>query len=80
VAIACANSNFFGWRREARSGRLAVRIAHHVNSLRKVHGIHAYRWAEKNGEWLTMFEAAVKLGVTNHGICRLIKDRILAAE
>ena len=28
--------------------------AHRVSSVRRVHGIHAYRSAEKNGEWLTM--------------------------
>ncbi len=54
--------------------------AHRVSSLRRVHGIHAYRSAEKNGEWLTMTEAAAQLGVTNHRIRRLIKDRVLAAE
>jgi hypothetical protein len=27
-----------------------------------VNGIHAYRSAEKTGEWLTMTEAAIKLG------------------
>jgi excisionase family DNA binding protein len=54
--------------------------AHRVSSLRRVHGIHAYRSAEKNGEWLTMTEAATQLGVTNHRIRRLIKDRVLAAE
>jgi DNA invertase Pin-like site-specific DNA recombinase len=54
--------------------------AHRVGSLRTVHGIHGYRSAEKNGEWLTMSEAAAKLGVTNHRIRRLIKDRILPAE
>lgn len=54
--------------------------AHRVSSLRRVHGIHAYRSAEKNGEWLTMTEVAAQLGVTNHRIRRLIKDRVLAAE
>ena len=54
--------------------------AHRVSSLRRVHGIHAYRSAEKNGEWLTMTEAATTLGVTHHRIRRLIKDGILAAE
>jgi excisionase family DNA binding protein len=54
--------------------------AHRVSSLRRVHGIRAYRSAEKNGEWLTMSEAAAKLGVTNHRIRRLIKDRVIAAE
>ena len=47
--------------------------ANRVSSLRRVRGIHAYRSAEKNGEWLTMSEAAVKLGVSNHQIRRLIK-------
>ncbi|MDB5967878.1 MAG: Recombinase [Hydrocarboniphaga sp.] len=51
-----------------------------VGSLRTVHGIHAYRSAEKDGEWLTMSEAAVKLGVTNHKIRRLIKEGVLPAE
>jgi excisionase family DNA binding protein len=54
--------------------------AHRVSSLRRVHGIRAYRSAEKNGEWLTMAEAAKLLGVSNHAIRRLIKDGILAAE
>ena len=54
--------------------------AHRVSSVRRVNGIHAYRSAEKGGEWLTMSEAAGKLGVTNHQIRRLIKDRVLAAE
>lgn len=54
--------------------------AHRVSSLRRVHGIRAYRSAEKNGEWLTMTEAAKLLGVTNHAVRRLIKDGILPAE
>jgi excisionase family DNA binding protein len=54
--------------------------AHRVSSVRRVNGIHAYRSAEKTGEWLTMTEAAIKLGVTNHKIRRLINDRALAAE
>jgi excisionase family DNA binding protein len=45
-----------------------------------VNGIHAYRSAEKNGEWLTLSEAATTLGVTHHRIRRLIKEGILAAE
>src|SRR5437762_2463925 len=32
--------------------------AHRVSSVRRVNGIHAYRSAEKDGEWLTMSEAA----------------------
>jgi excisionase family DNA binding protein len=54
--------------------------AHRVASIRKVNDIHAYRSAEKDGQWLTMSEAAAKLGVTNHRIRRLIKSQILAAE
>ena len=54
--------------------------AHRVSSVRRVNGIHAYRSADKNGEWLTMSEAAAMLGVTHHRIRRLIKDGILAAE
>ena len=51
-----------------------------VSSLRRVRGIDAYRSAEKNGEWLTMSEAALKLGVSNHQIRRLIREGILAAD
>ena len=54
--------------------------AHRVSSVRRVNGIHAYRSAEKNGEWLTMSEAATRLGVTHHCIRRLIKGGILPAE
>jgi hypothetical protein len=54
--------------------------AHRVGSLRRVHGIHAYRSAEKSGEWLTMSEGATMLGVTSHRIRRLIKDSILQSE
>ncbi|MBV8800080.1 MAG: recombinase family protein [Alphaproteobacteria bacterium] len=63
-----------------RTGQGKTWTAHRVSSLRRVHGIHGYRSAEKNGEWLTMSEAAAKLGVTNHAIRRLIKGGILAAE
>ena len=48
--------------------------------MRRVNGIHAYRSAEKNGEWLTMSEAAATLGVTHHRIRRLIKRGILRCE
>jgi len=54
--------------------------AHRVSSVRRVNGIHAYRSAENNGEWLTMSEAATTLGVTHHRIRRLIKAGILPAE
>jgi len=53
--------------------------AHRVASVRRVRGIHAYRSAEKDGEWLTMTEAAKALGVTNHAIRRLIKVGVLPA-
>jgi excisionase family DNA binding protein len=53
--------------------------AHRVSSVRRVRGIYAYRSAEKDGEWLTMTEAAKALGVTNHTIRRLIKTGILPA-
>ena len=53
--------------------------AHRVASVRRVRGIHAYRSAEKDGEWLTMTEAAKALGVTNHAIRRLIKTGTLPA-
>ena len=63
-----------------RTGQGKTWTPRRVGSIRKVHGMHAYRSAEKNGEWLTMTEAAAKLGVTNHVIRRLIADRILPAE
>jgi excisionase family DNA binding protein len=53
--------------------------AHRVYSVRRVRGIHAYRSAEKNGEWLTMTEAAKALGTTSHTIRRLIKTGMLPA-
>jgi excisionase family DNA binding protein len=53
--------------------------AHRVSSVRRVRGIHAYKSAEKDGEWLTMSEAAAALGVTNHTIRRLIKTNALPA-
>jgi excisionase family DNA binding protein len=63
-----------------RTGQGMTWNAHRVRSLRCVHGIRAYRSAEKNGEWLTMSEAAKLLGLTNHAIRRLINERILPAE
>lgn len=53
--------------------------AHRVASVRRVRDIHAYRSAEKDGEWLTMTEAAKALSVTNHRIRHLIKAGILPA-
>lgn len=63
-----------------RTGQGKTWTAHRVSSIRRVRDIHAYRSAEKNGEWLTMFEAAKLLGVTSHAIRRLINDRVLPAE
>jgi len=51
-----------------------------IQLFTSVRGINAYRSADKNGEWLTMSEAALGLGVSNHQIRRLIKQRILAAD
>ncbi|HWX33466.1 MAG TPA: hypothetical protein VNZ53_39315, partial [Steroidobacteraceae bacterium] len=53
---------------------------HRVGSVRRVRGIHGYRPAEKNGEWLTMRDAAAKLGVSHHQIRKLIKAGVLASE
>jgi hypothetical protein len=54
--------------------------AHRVSSLRRVRGIHGFRSAEKNGEWLTLRDAAAKLGVSHHQIRKLIKAGILTSE
>src|SRR5215204_4969912 len=63
-----------------RTGQDKSWTAHRVSSLRRVHGIRAYRSAEKNGEWLTMSEAATALRISRHRIRRLIKDGTLPAE
>jgi hypothetical protein len=54
--------------------------AHRVGSLRRVHGIHGYRSADKKGEWLTMRDAAEKLDVSHHQIRKLIKAGVLVSE
>ena len=54
------------------------RVRHGVEYA--VNDIRAYRSAHKDGQWLTMSEAAAKLGVNNHRIRRLIKQGILYAE
>ncbi len=53
--------------------------AHRVGSVRMVNDIRAYRSAHKDGQWLTMSEAAAQLGVNNHRIRRLIKEGVLSA-
>ena len=63
-----------------RTGQGMTWNAQRVSVLRREHGIHAYRSAEKNGEWLTMSEAAELVGVSHHVIRRLIRERILRAE
>jgi excisionase family DNA binding protein len=63
-----------------RTGQGMTWNAQRVSTVRREHGIHAYRSAEKSGEWLTMSEAAELLGVSHHVIRRLIKERILRAE
>jgi excisionase family DNA binding protein len=63
-----------------RTGQGKSWTAQRVNTLRISHGIRPDRSAEKNGEWLTMSEAAVKLGVSRHRIRQLIDDRVLSAE
>ena len=67
-------------RMGVRTGQGKTWTAHRVSSIRRVRDIHAYKSAEKEGEWLTMSEAAKVLDVTNHVIRRLISDRILPAE
>src|SRR5258708_2465216 len=54
--------------------------ARRVGSLRQVRGIHGYRSAEENSEWLTLSEAANYLGVSHHQIRKLIKVGILKSE
>ncbi|MEE9589473.1 MAG: recombinase family protein [Hyphomicrobiaceae bacterium] len=54
--------------------------AHRVGSLRRVRDIHGYRPAEKSGEWLTLRDAAAKLGVSHHQVRKLIKAGILVSE
>ena len=54
--------------------------AKRVSSVRRVRDIHAYRSAEKDGEWLTLTEAAKHLRVSPHVIRRLIQTGALPAE
>jgi excisionase family DNA binding protein len=63
-----------------RTGQGMTWNAQRVCILRREHRIRAYRSADKNGEWLTMSEAAELLGVSHHVIRRLIRERILCAE
>jgi DNA invertase Pin-like site-specific DNA recombinase len=54
--------------------------ARRVGSLRQVHGIHGYLPADKSGEWLTLRDAAAKLGVNHHQVRKLIKAGVLASQ
>src|SRR3546814_11218258 len=51
-----------------QTGQGKTWTARRVGSLRTVHKIHGYRSAEKNGEWLTLTDAAKKTGVTAHPV------------
>jgi hypothetical protein len=67
-------------RMGTRTGQGMTWNAQRVSTVRREHGIHAYRSAEKNGEWLTMSEAAKQVGVTRYFIRRLINEQILHAD
>ena len=62
------------------TGQNKTWTAHRVSSIRRVRGIRAYRSAEKDGEWLTLREAAERRGVTSHRIRKLINAGILRVE
>jgi DNA invertase Pin-like site-specific DNA recombinase len=62
-----------------RTGQDKTWTAHRVSSLRRVHGIPAYLSAEKDGEWLTMRDAARTVGVSSYLIRRFIKSGLLPA-
>jgi hypothetical protein len=62
-----------------RTGQGKTWTAHRVSSLRRVHGIHAYLSAQKDGEWLTMRDAAATLAVSSYTIRRLVKTGVLPA-
>jgi hypothetical protein len=62
------------------TGQSKTWTAHRVGSLRRVRGIHGYRSADKDGDWLTLREAAAKLGVSHHQVRKLIKAGVLVSE
>jgi hypothetical protein len=62
------------------TGQSKTWTAHRVSSVRRVRGIHGYRSADKNGEWLTLSDAATKLGVSHHQVRKLIKAGVLKSE
>jgi len=63
-----------------RTGQGNTWTSSRVQTLRTTHGISAYRSAEKEGQWLTMSEAARRLGVSDQRIRRLIRIGVLPAE
>lgn len=54
--------------------------ADRVRSVRGVHDINGYRPADGTGDWLTMRDAATKLGVSHHQIRKLISAGVLKSE
>ncbi|MER9821542.1 recombinase family protein [Mesorhizobium sp. M0115] len=63
-----------------QTGQGKTWTARRVQSLRTVHKISGYRSSDKNGEWLTMSDAAARLGVSHVKIRRFIRDGLLPAE
>lgn len=63
-----------------RTGKGNTWAASIVQNTRERHRIRAVRSDKMQEAWLTMSQAAAKLGVSNHLIRRLIQDGILAAE
>jgi hypothetical protein len=51
-----------------------------VGAYRRTAGIHGYESAIKDGQCLTMVEAAAKAGVSCHAIRKLIKSGLLPAR
>lgn len=62
------------------TGQSKTWTARRVGDIRRVRGIHGYRSAEKDGEWLTMRDAAAKLGVSHHQVRKLISAGVLKSE
>ncbi|MER8951100.1 helix-turn-helix domain-containing protein, partial [Mesorhizobium sp. M0809] len=60
-----------------QTGQGKTWTARRVQSLRTVHKISGYRSSDKNGEWLTMSDAAARLGVSHVKIRRFIRDGLL---
>ncbi len=54
--------------------------ARRVAGYRRTKAIPGYESAVKDGKWLTMVEAAEKVGATCHAIRKLIRDGILPAK